>query len=121
MGCPVTEWQILAKDPERAAAFYAELFGWKVNSDNPLGYRAVDTGSSDGIQGGIWPSPPEGHNFVQLFVKVDGVAECVERVEKLGGRTIIPPQTLPDGALMAIVHDPLGIPFGLVARGRGNS
>jgi predicted enzyme related to lactoylglutathione lyase len=117
----VTEWQILAKDPERAAAFYTEVFGWTVNSDNPLGYRAVDTGSSVGIQGGIWPSPPEGHNFVQLFVRVEGVVGFVERVEKLGGRTIIPPQTLPDGAVMAIMHDPLGIPFGLVSRATADS
>lgn len=34
MGCPVVQWQILAKDPERASAFYTEVFGWRVNSDN---------------------------------------------------------------------------------------
>jgi len=116
MGCPVTQWQMLAKDPERAAAFYTNLFGWTVNSDNPLGYRAIDTGSANGIQGGIWPSPGDGHNFVQLFIEVDSVAGYVERVEELGGRTIIPPQTLPEGAVMAIMHDPLGIPFGLVSK-----
>jgi predicted enzyme related to lactoylglutathione lyase len=116
MGCPVTQWQILAKDPERTAAFYSELFGWTIQSDNPLGYRVVDTGSANGIQGGIWPSPPEGHNFVQLFIEVDDVSGYVERVEQSGGRTIIPPQTLPGGAVMAIMHDPLGIAFGLVSK-----
>ena len=118
MGCPVTQWQILATDPERAAAFYSQLFGWTVNSDNPLGYRTVNTGSANGLHGGIWPSPPEGHNLVQLFIEVDSVAGYAERVEHLGGRTIIPPQTLPDGAVMAIMHDPLGIPFGLVSQAR---
>lgn len=113
MACPVTQWQILAKDPERAAAFYSDVFGWRVDSDNPMGYREVDTGTSAGIQGGIWPSPPEGHNFVQLFVEVDSVPDYVERVERTGGRTIIPPQTLPGGEVIAIMHDPLGIAFGL--------
>lgn len=28
MGQPVTQFQILAKDPERAANFYGALFGW---------------------------------------------------------------------------------------------
>lgn len=79
MSCPVTQWQILAKDPEGASAFYSGLFGWRINSDNPLGYRMIDTGSAEGIQGGIWPSPPEGHNFVQLFIQVESVADYVSR------------------------------------------
>jgi predicted enzyme related to lactoylglutathione lyase len=109
------QWQILARDPEAASAFYSGLFGWQVNSDNPLGYRAVDTGTRDGIQGGIWPAPPEGHNFVQLFIQVDSVPAYLERAERLGARAIIPPQTLPEGETLAIVQDPQGIPFGLIA------
>src|SRR6185295_20390029 len=65
MGDSVMRWQILAKDPDKAAEFYTRLFDWKVNDDNALGYRMIDTGSERGIQGGIWPSPPEGHSFVQ--------------------------------------------------------
>ena len=79
----------------------------------------MDTGSAAGIQGGIWPSPPEGHNFVQLFIQVDSVGRYAEQVERLGGRTIVPPQTLPDGGVLAIMHDPLGIPFGLITPGPG--
>jgi predicted enzyme related to lactoylglutathione lyase len=110
MSSPVVQWQIVTKDP-----FYTNLLGWQVNSDNPLGYRVVDTGSADGIPGGIWPSPADGHNFVQLFIRVTSVAESVARAEKLGARTIIPPQALPDGEVLAIVQDPQGIPFGLMS------
>jgi hypothetical protein len=114
MSCPVVQWQILAKDPEGASAFYTSLFGWSVSSDNPLGYRMVTTGAQQGIDGGIWPSPPDGHNFVQLFIRVDSVFEYVGKAEKLGARVIIPPQTLPGGDVLAIMHDPQGIPFGLM-------
>jgi predicted enzyme related to lactoylglutathione lyase len=119
MACPVMQWQILAKDPEGASAFYAGLFGWRVNSDNPLGYRVVDTGSTDGIHGGIWPSPAEGHNFVQLFIQVDSVTDYVQKAERLGARAIIPPQTLPEGGVLAIMQDPQGIPFGLMSARAG--
>jgi hypothetical protein len=115
MPCPVVQWQILAKDPEAESAFYSNLFGWRVDSDNALGYRTVDTGSEDSIKGGIWPSPPEGQSFVQLFVRVDAVADYVGRAEGLGARTIVPPQTLPDGEVLAILQDPQGIPFGLMS------
>lgn len=111
MGKPVMRWQILAKDPEKAAQFYTNLFDWTANDDNALGYRMIDTGSGRGIQGGIWPSPPEGNSFVQLYIEVDDVQGTVERAAGSGASVIVPPQKLPDGDEMAIVLDPEGIPF----------
>ena len=113
-GRPVTQWQILARDPDRAAAFYGELFGWTVNADNPLGYRRIDTNSQRGIAGGIWPSPPEGHAFVQLFVEVDDVPAMLERAQQLGSTVVIPPQVLPGGETMAVFVDPEGVPMALL-------
>ena len=113
MGNPVTRWQILTKNPERTAAFYGDLFGWTVNSDNPLGYRMVDTGSGRGIQGGIWPSPPEGHSFVQLFVEVEDVAAHLDKARACGAQIVIPLSKLPDGEEMAVILDPEGIPVAL--------
>ena len=113
MGRPVMQWQILAKDPARAADFYARLFDWQINTDNALGYRMIDTGSDRGINGGIWPAPPEGHGMVSLYVEVDDVHAYVARATELGGRVIIPPQNLPDGDQMAVVLDIEGIPVGL--------
>jgi predicted enzyme related to lactoylglutathione lyase len=73
VGNPVVQWQIVAKDPEQESKFYTSLFGWKIRTNNALGYRMVDTQSDRGISGGVWPSPPEGHNLVQLFVEVDDI------------------------------------------------
>ena len=114
MGRPVVQWQILAKQPEAAARFYSGLFGWSVNADNPLGYRRIETGAGRGLDGGIWPSPPEGKSFVQLFVEVENAAETVERAVAMGARVVIPPQTLPEGDVLAVLTDPEGIPFGVM-------
>jgi len=65
-----------------------------------MGYRRIDTGSPVGIQGGIWPAPPQAPNFVQLFVAVDDVRASVTRAEGLGARVVIPPTTLPEGDTM---------------------
>jgi predicted enzyme related to lactoylglutathione lyase len=116
MGCAVVQWQMVVKDPEAQTRFYASLFDWRVHSDNPLGYRVVDTGTPEGISGGVWPAPPEGHNLVQLFIRVDSVADYVSKAERLGARTIIGPQTLPEGDVLAILQDPQGLSFGLVSR-----
>ena len=114
MGQPVMQFQILAKNPAQAAEFYAKLFGWRVDANNALGYRTIDTGSPAGIHGGIWPAPPEGQNMVQLFVAVPDVSAASGAAAESGGTVIIPPQTLPDGDEMAVILDPLGIPFGLM-------
>jgi predicted enzyme related to lactoylglutathione lyase len=113
MGQPVMQWQILAKDPDKVAEFYCQLFGWTVNADNALGYRMIDTSSDRGIKGGVWPSPPEGHSLVQLFIEVDEMAKSVERAVELGANVIIPPQKLPDGDELAIILGPEGVPFGM--------
>jgi uncharacterized protein len=114
VGRPVTHWQIVTPHPDRVAAFYAGLFAWEVNADNALGYRRVDTGSEDGVPGGIWPAPPGAPTFVQLIVEVDDVTAHVTRATELGARVLVPPQHLPDGDEMAILQDPEGMSFGLV-------
>ena len=118
MGNPVTHWQIVSKDPDSAARFYQELSGWKVDTANRLNYRMVDTQSAGkGVPGGIWPSPPEGHALVQLFVEVDDVDAAARKATELGAAIVMPKQVLPDGDEMAIIHDAFGITFGLWRKG----
>ena len=116
MANPVAEFQIIATDPDATALFYQQLFGWTVDAHNALGYRRIATGSSEGAQGGIWPAPPQAPTFVQLFITVDDVASCVQQAESLGAKVLIPPTTLPDGDVMAVLHDPQGMSFGIARR-----
>ena len=113
MGQPVMQWQILAKDPERCARFYSQLFGWRIDAANALAYRAVKTDAGRGIEGGIWPSPPEGDSRVQLFVKVDDVRGYLDKAVRLGAQVVVPPQVLPDGDELAIFVDAEGLSTGL--------
>jgi hypothetical protein len=116
MGNPVMQFQILSKAPDETAQFYSTLFGWTVNADNPMGYRQINTGSAEGIQGGIWPAPPQAPNFVQLFVAVADVTASVRKAEGLGAKLLIPPTMLPEGDEMAVMHDPQGMSFALWRR-----
>jgi hypothetical protein len=113
VGNPVLQFQIVSKEPEKTASFYSELFGWRIDANNPMGYRRIDTGTDKGIQGGIWPAPPQSPSFAQLFVEVDDVKGSVARAEKLGAKLLIPPTVLPEGDEMAVMHDPQGLSFAL--------
>jgi uncharacterized protein len=114
LGNPVVQWQIVAREPEKVAAFYSKLFGWRVRTDNALGYRVIETGDERGIDGGVWPSPPEGHNLVQLFIQVDDIDASIASATALGAQVLFPKQQLPAGDAMAILLDPAGLSFGLV-------
>jgi predicted enzyme related to lactoylglutathione lyase len=116
VGDPVVQFQILSAAPDETAEFYSALFGWKVDANNPLGYRQIDTGSAEGIQGGIWPAPPQATNFVQLFIETADVRAAVRRAEQLGAQVIIPPSTLPEGDEMAVMRDPQGMAFAVCHR-----
>ena len=118
MGQPVTRWQIVSPQAERLAEFYCKLFDWEANRDNLLNYQTIDTASEAGIPGGIWPAPPEAPSFVQLFIEVDDCAAYAQAAAALGGKVLMPPQALPDGDVMAILHDPSGMSFGIVQSAR---
>jgi predicted enzyme related to lactoylglutathione lyase len=108
----VTHWQLLSADPDRAASFYSELFGWKVSAANGLGYREVQTGGD--VDGGIWPVPAGAPEAVQIYVEVQDIDAVLVSVIELGGSVIMPKQLLPDGDAMALALDPLGRSFGLM-------
>ena len=111
MNAPVMQWQVVTTDPELLGKFYAELFGWKISTDNALGYREIATGS---INGGLWPAPAGAPSFVQLFVGVPDVDASITKATAMGAKVIVPVTALPDGAVMAVIADPMGVTFGLM-------
>jgi uncharacterized protein len=111
MSAPIMQWQIVTANPDSLGKFYNELFGWTVSANNALGYREVASGN---VKGGFWPAPPGAPSFVQLFVGVPDVEASVAKATALGAKVIVPVTTLPDGDVMAVVADPMGVTFGLM-------
>jgi predicted enzyme related to lactoylglutathione lyase len=118
MAHPVTKFQFLSAQPDATASFYSGLFGWRIDANNSMGYREIQTGSDAGIQGGIWPAPPQAPAFVQLFVQSDDVEATAKKAQEMGARVIVPPTALPEGDVMAVLVDPMGMAFA-VWRPRG--
>lgn len=109
----VVKWQIITPQPDVSAAFYKSLFGWSVALDNALGYRTLASGSGRGIDGGVWPAPPQTPSFVQLFIEVPDVEAALSLAQSLGATVLVPRAVLPDGDVMAVLQDPTGVTFGL--------
>ena len=119
MGQPVAFFEIISPDAERAQKFYAELFGWKIESGPDMeGYLLIDTQSGEGaIGGGIGsPQAPGAGPSVKVYMRVDDLDACLDKAEQLGGTRLLPPTDLPEGfGRIAVFTDPDGNQVGLWA------
>ncbi len=41
MGQPVVHFEIVGRNAEKLQSYYSELFGWEIDSNNPLNYGIV--------------------------------------------------------------------------------
>jgi predicted enzyme related to lactoylglutathione lyase len=116
MSNPVMHFEVMAaKNVDGVRKFYADAFGWKINADNPMNYGLVDTGAGIGIGGGIGQPMPGGPSYATFYIAVDDLARALEKIESLGGKTVMPPMDVPDGSVsIAMFNDPAGNLIGLV-------
>ena len=113
MGAPVVRFEIMGGKGNQLEDFYKELFAWKIDSNNPMKYGMVDTGTQGGINGGVGPSQDEGKR-VSVYVQVEDLDVALAKAEKLGGKTILPPSQVPGGPKLAMFADPAGNVTGLL-------
>jgi predicted enzyme related to lactoylglutathione lyase len=110
-GYPVVHFEINARDPKSLHAFYSQLFGWKIDANNPMGYGMVSAGGK-GINGGIGPA--QGAPHVTFYVAVPDLDAILRKASQLGGSTVIPPTEIPNMITFAAFTDPQGHRIGLV-------
>lgn len=114
MANPVVWFEVVGKDGEKLRRFYADLFGWKIESaTGDMDYGVVAAGNG-GIGGGVGKSQDGGTGHVTFFIEVDDPAAYLKKVEKLGGTTVMPPMEVADYHLtFAYFTDPQGHLIGL--------
>jgi len=111
---PVVFFEIRGKDSKRLQEFYASLFGWKINSDNPMNYGMVEPGiggPEEGVGGGIVQAEEP---LVTIYVQVVDLNETLAKAEEMGGKAVMQPMDVPDGPTIAMFEDPEGNTIGLV-------
>lgn len=108
--------ELLTTDPEGAARFYGELFGWseeKMDMGEMGTYRVMKRGERFG--GGIMQMPPqaEAPPHWLSYVAVEDVDQWAEKVTQLGGKVFCPPTDIPSIGRFAVASDPTGGMFAL--------
>lgn len=111
---PVVHFEIGCKDQDLTKGFYESTFGWDIIQAGPS--ANIDTKSEEGIQGHITALGHEPHNYINIYIGVDDINECLERIEKNGGNKAIGPIKLPTGQEFAWFIDVAGNTVGLITK-----
>jgi uncharacterized protein len=118
MGQAVVHFEIMGTDGEKLRSFYSALFGWEINTDNPMNYGMVDRSanlSKDGIGIGGGIGAMEGHSgYVTVYVAVPDVEAALAQAEGLGGKRLMGPEKVTEGVEIGMFSDPEGHVIGVI-------
>jgi uncharacterized protein len=114
-GC-MTWNELQTREPERMAAYYAELFGWKMEAqreDANLAYVVIKNGGKS--NGGIMPvteQQGDAPSFWLAYFTVASSDDAAARTQELGGRVYAGPMNIGAGRI-AVLSDPQGAAFAI--------
>jgi predicted enzyme related to lactoylglutathione lyase len=116
MGAPVVHFEVVGKDGKALNAFYSQLFGWAIDTNNPIGYGMVAregnlNADGAGIGGGIMGAMPGMEDYpghVTFYVEVPDVEAALAQAESLGGTRLMGPDQVPGGPVIGQFTDPQG-------------
>src|SRR3712207_2483937 len=77
MGQPVVHFEVVGKDGAKLQSYYSDLFGWKIDTNNPMNYGIVNPQDNDApegiphIGGGVGQVPEGYDGHVTFYIGVD--------------------------------------------------
>ena len=105
----IVHFEIPADDLKQAKEFYTGLFGWKIESFPGMDYMMIDTfGPGGGMMKRMHPDQQ-----ITDYFGVPSVEEYGAKVEKLGGKILVPKMAVPGMGYFVICLDTENNVFGL--------
>ena len=105
--------ELSTSDVDRAAGFYAKVFGWDAQKFPEMDYTVFNNGGQ-GIAGAM-KSPAEGMpSYWLVYFAVDDTDATVAKARDLGANVMVEPTDIPEVGRFAMLADPQGAAFGVI-------
>ena len=117
----IVYFQIPSDDIERSKKFYNQLFGWKIDkspeSNTPKGMEnwsitTTDHNGNEALGGGMSKRQMPQQQITN-FIDVKSVDEYISKVERLGGKIVVPKTAVPGMGYYAVCLDTENNSFGI--------
>jgi predicted enzyme related to lactoylglutathione lyase len=103
--------EVTGKDGPNLQRFYGDVFGWKLDTNNPGGYGLLRQGE---LTAGIGPAQDGGDGHVTFYIHSDDPQATLQKVEAAGGRVVMPLTEVAPETTIALFVDPEGHLVGLM-------
>ena len=113
MAAKVIHFEVVGKDGGALQEFYSKVFDWKLDTNNPGGYGMV-AAPEVGLGGGIGATPDGSAGHVTFYVQTDNPQATLDKVERLGGKVVMPLTEIAPETTVALFADPEGHIIGLM-------
>jgi hypothetical protein len=104
-------FELRSTDSEKSKAFFAELLGWQIESQDMAGMKFELAKSGGKDVAAISAAEGKAKSHWVPFVSVPDVDAAVKTIEEQGGKAVKPPSDIPDIGRFAILTDPNGAEF----------
>jgi predicted enzyme related to lactoylglutathione lyase len=108
--------ELVTSSVPAAKKFYTSLLGWKTKPFNQgkVDYTIIEKGAEG--MGGIMKCPQPGGSAQWIpYMLVADVDATVKKAAKLRGSVCVPPFDVPTVGRLAVLADPQGAAFGIIA------
>jgi len=109
-----THFEIPVDDPDRAEAFYRDVFGWSFQryEGAPQYYGMATTGEDNpGINGALFQRAED--SVTTLTMSVDSIEDATEKITAKGGKVLHDKAAIPQMGWYAVCEDSEGNRIGL--------
>ena len=107
---PVVHFEIGCHGGEKTHEFFTRLFGWEISGDDAG--SIINTGGA-GIGGHISELASEWGSYTNIYVEVEDLQVYLTKAGELGGKTLVPPVTIPGQGSFAWLAAPEGNVVGI--------
>jgi predicted enzyme related to lactoylglutathione lyase len=112
---PIAFWELASNDADASVQFFRDVFGWKIEFNEDLGfYQAPIDPSENSFSGGyIFTLKKAKLPFLTLYIAVEDIDAMAERVEEHGGHIVEGPLVIGRSRL-CLFNEPSGVTFSMI-------
>lgn len=111
----IVHYEIPAKNPAKLSKFYANVLGWKFKDSGMTGmkYWLIRTSPSTNLPSGGMYKKSAPKQSPTTYVAVKNIDASTRKLQKSGGKVLMPKQPIPGMGWSVVAQDPEGNMLGL--------
>jgi len=113
---PVVFWELATHDMEKTVEFFREVFEWKIEFNDRLGFYIIPetTSPNEALDGGIFTLKRAKLPFLTVFIQVEDIEEKAKLIQEKGGFIVDQPSEIPSGSKICLFNEPSGVTFAML-------